>query len=226
MKKAFASWAILLLASFAPAFAQGQSPSENPPSSPTSPAPSPTPSPTSPPPPSTVAPPTSSPTTPKAEVVSPDILERFLRAAKEEILLLTTTASYDSLMTSLWPLAKKGIRILVMAPQSAITPSSSYLVSLAFLSLKHPNVTVKLLGGSKVDPRLIIDRKYMLVGPPLEGIPPEAGGPLLLVTDPAMIKVEVDRFFAYWSIAPYCAPRVKLHNDQVLPYCTPNNQKY
>jgi len=159
-------------------------------------------------------------------VVTPDALGRFLRAAKEEILLLTTTASYDSLMTSLWPLAKKGIRILVLAPQSAIAPPSSYLVSLAFLSLKHPNVTVKLLGGSKVDPRLIIDRKYMLVGPPLEGIPPEAGGPLLLVTDPAAIKVEVDRFFAYWPIAPYCAPRVKLRNDQIFPYCAPNNQKY
>jgi hypothetical protein len=159
-------------------------------------------------------------------VVAPDALERFLRAAKEEILLLTTTASYDSLMTSLWPLAKKGIRILVLAPQSAIAPPSSYLVSLAFLSLKHPNVTVKLLGGSKVDPRLIIDRKYMLVGSPLEGIPPEAGGPLLLVTDTAMVKVEVDRFFAYWSIAPYCAPRVRLQNDQVSPYCVPNNRKY
>ena len=222
MKKAFAFWTILLLASFAPAFAQGQPPSETPSPSPTSPAPSPT----SPSPPSTVTPPAPSPTTPKAEVVAPDALERFLRAAKEEILLLTTTASYDSLMTPLWALAKKGIRILVLAPQSAIAPPSSYLVSLAFLSLKHSNVTVKLLGGSKVDPRLIIDRKYMLVGPPLEGIPPEAGGPLLLVTDPAMIKVEVDRFFAYWSIAPYCAPRVKLQNDQVLPYCTPNSRKY
>ncbi len=220
MRKTFAFWAILLLASFAPAFAQGQSPGESSPSSPTSPIPSPAP------PPSGITPPTPSPTVPKAEVVTPDALERFLRAAKEEILLLTTTASYDSLMTSLWPLARKGIRILVLAPQSAITPPTSYLVSLAFLSLKHPNVTVRLLGGSKVDPRLIIDRKYMLVGPPLEGIPPEAGGPLLLVTDPAAVKVEVDRFLAYWSIAPYCAPRVKLQNSQVIPYCVPNNRRY
>lgn len=220
MRKTFVLWAVLSLAPFAPAFAQGQPSGETSPPSPAFPVPSPTS------PPATVTPPAPSPATPKAEVVPPDALERFLRAAKEEILLLTTTASYDPLMTSLWPLAKKGLRILVLAPQSAIAPPSSYLVSLAFFSLKHPNVTVKLLGGSKVDPRLIIDRKYMLVGPPLEGIPPEAGGPLLLVTDPAMIKLEVDRFFSYWSIAPYCAPRVRLQNDRVLPYCVPNNRKY
>ncbi|MCX7849659.1 hypothetical protein [Thermus sp.] len=85
---------------------------------------------------------------------------------------------------------------------------------------------MKLLGGGKVDPRVVVDGSYMLVGYPLEGLPPEVRGPLLLFRDPTLVRNEVERFLRYWAYAPYCRPRAHYEETRgVRAWCEPSQAR-
>ena len=171
-------------------------------------------------------PPPPSPPSPRGEVLAPNALESFLKGAKEEVLVLTVTATHEPLMRPLWDLVRKGVRVRVLGTKQAVESPTSYFVPLAFLSLRYANLEVKVLGGSKVDPRVLVDRRYMLVGPPLEGVPPEVAGPLLLFTDPEALRAELQRFEAYWALAPYCAPQARYEPARgVVATCLPSPSK-
>lgn len=156
----------------------------------------------------------------KAEVVDPAKASAFLLASRREVALYLDRFAYGPLAQALHELVvKRGIRVRLLVPAEAFSARDSYAMSFAFLALRRPNLEVKVLGGGKVDPRAIVDGSYLLVGYPLEGLPPEVRGPLLLFRDSATVRPEADRFDRYWASAPYCRPRARYEGGGLRTWC-------
>lgn len=154
------------------------------------------------------------------QVVPPSAIPSLVGAARKEILAYLEAFAHQPLAEALHAaVVKRGVRAKVLVPMSALDSPDSYAMSLLFLSLKYANLEVKVLRGGRVDPRVVVDGLYMLVGYPLEGLAPEVRGPLLLVKDPARVGAERERFLRYWSAAPYCAPDVRYQGGSLAVRC-------
>lgn len=163
---------------------------------------------------------------PKAEVVDSSRVPTLLLGARQEILLYTDRFSYAPLAQALREaVVQRGVRVRLLLPAEAFSAQDSFAMGFAFLSLKRPNLEVKVLAGGKVDPRAVVDRSYLLVGYPLEGLPPEVRGPLLLFRDPATVGLEAERFARYWASAPYCRPRARYEAGRLRTWCDLSNTR-
>ncbi len=111
--------------------------------------------------------------------------------------------------SALATLAKeKRVQVRVIVEDRALSMPSTYLYSLALLGVKYP-IQVKVVSNTPgIDPRVIVDRTYLLVGGALEGIDPILS-PTLLFRDPAYAQKELSRFERTWQVAPLCRPKVK-----------------
>lgn len=143
-------------------------------------------------------------------VISTGRALELLASAKRELWLYLDAFTEENLAQTLHrAIIQKRVQVRLLLPKESFSLPGSYAMPFAFLSLRHRNLEVKVLGGSRVDPRILGDSSWMLVGHPLEGLPPEAKGPLLLFTDPKLVQQEQNRFNLYWQRAPYCRPRAQ-----------------
>lgn len=111
--------------------------------------------------------------------------------------------------STLATLAKeKRVQVRVIVENRALSMPSTYLYSLVLLGLKYP-IQVKVVSNTPgIDPRVIVDRTYLLVGGALEGIDPILS-PTLLFRDPAYAQKELFRFERTWQVAPLCRPKLR-----------------
>ncbi len=111
--------------------------------------------------------------------------------------------------SALATLAKeKRVQVRVIVEDRALSMPSTYLYSLVLLGTKYP-IQVKVVSTTPgIDPRVIVDRTYLLVGGALEGVD-SILSPTLLFRDPAFAQKELSRFERTWRVAPLCRPRVR-----------------
>jgi len=111
--------------------------------------------------------------------------------------------------STLAALAKeKRVQVRVIVEDRALSMPSTYLYSLVLLGVKYP-IQVKVVSSTPgIDPRVIVDRNYLLVGGALEGID-SILSPTLLFRDPAFAQKELSRFERTWQVAPLCRPKIR-----------------
>jgi hypothetical protein len=111
--------------------------------------------------------------------------------------------------STLATLAKeRGVRVRVIVENRALSMPSTYLYSMVILGTRYP-IQVKVVSNTPgIDPRVIVDRSYLLVGGALEGID-SLLSPTLLFRDPAYAQKELSRFDRTWQVAPLCRPRIR-----------------
>jgi hypothetical protein len=103
---------------------------------------------------------------------------------------------------------EKRVQVRVIVENRALSMPSTYLYSLVILGTKYP-IQIKVVSNTPgIDPRVIVDRSYLLVGGALEGIDPILS-PTLLFRDPAYAQKELSRFERTWQVAPLCRPKIR-----------------
>lgn len=154
------------------------------------------------------------------KIVTVSYMAEVLKGAKEQIDVLSGTLTEEALATALHQAALRGVKIRILVPANVISLQTSYVLTFIYLQFKHP-VTVKIIAGTKVDPRVIVDKRIMFVGQPIDGVLPEIGGPLLMFVDKGIVQKELERFDSYWKISPKCIPnaRYDLNNQKLIVKC-------
>lgn len=121
---------------------------------------------------------------------------------------------------------QRAVNVKLLLPAEVFSQPNSYAMAFAFLALRRNKLEVKVVAGGKVDPRILVDGKALMVGYPLEGIPEEVKGPLLLFTDEGLIKAERERYNTYWNASPYCRPKVEYVGNTLKTWCQLSKSRY
>ena len=157
---------------------------------------------------------------PKGTPISLARATEIIRGAQREILLYLENFNSEALAKTLHhAVTQRGVNVKLLLPIGAFSRPNSYAMSFAFLSLRRKNLEIKVLGGGKVDPRVIVDERIFMVGYPLEEVPEEVRGPLLLFTEESLVKAEQNRFMVYWNASPYCRPKAEYNSNRIRTWC-------